>query len=428
MDMTQPQRTYTVLIPEDADDAGRRCKKAFQRAAAEDFETIAVFSRAVLPPAAMAALYSALAAHPEAGGVLGMPARSSGARQRLNGAMMRLQRFFSGEPLPSNVPRAALYRTSAVQRVVYELNTNTRYFDTELWLQFSRENIRLHEVELEKLPAGAALPGLRGALKACVKYRLQKLPVFFDFRYHPEFFRPRSKESAPDRSAYPVKLEGLTPHTFLLSRPDLIRPGMRVLDVGCSQGVLAKTLAARFACDVTGIDRLPPRDVSLSPGFDYRRIDLDQEMKAVAAHIEENDYDVVLMLDVLEHLASPEIFLWHLANARFPRKTRLIVSTGNVAFWVIRLMLLLGYFNYGERGILDITHKRLFSWRTFGNLFDQLSFRVVEKHGIPLPSYAFGFRGGACRFLDRLQRLLIALRPSLFSYQILLVLETWEDD
>jgi len=87
--------------------------------------------------------------------------------------------------------------------------------------------------------------------------------------------------------------------------------------------------------------------------------------------VEPADFDYVLALDVIEHLASPESFLdmlqGSLANAP---GTKLIISTGNIAFAPLRLMLLLGQFNYGRRGILDLTHTRLLTFATFRRLLE----------------------------------------------------------
>ena len=99
-----------------------------------------------------------------------------------------------------------------------------------------------------------------------------------------------------------------------------------------------------------------------------------------------------------------------------------LVSTGNVAFAVQRLMLLLGQFNYGPRGILDMTHTRLFTVRTIRRLFRQAGFQVRESFGLPAPfPLAFGDRPIA-RWLLAANRAAIRISTTLFSYQIFLAL------
>ena len=89
------------------------------------------------------------------------------------------------------------------------------------------------------------------------------------------------------------------------------------------------------------------------------------------------DFDYVLLLDVIEHLKEPEKFLDGLRHAArsLRGEPRFIVTTGNVAFGIVRLQLLLGNFNYGKRGILDLTHTRLYTFRTLRLLFEQCGFR-----------------------------------------------------
>jgi len=48
-------------------------------------------------------------------------------------------------------------------------------------------------------------------------------------------------------------------------------------------------------------------------------------------------------------------------------------------------MLLLGNFNYGRRGILDKTHTRLFTLKTFKNIIIEQNFEIEEEHSIPPP-------------------------------------------
>ena len=132
------------------------------------------------------------------------------------------------------------------------------------------------------------------------------------------------------------------------------------------------------------------------------------------------------MLDVIEHLRVARAL-----RRRVPRRSgaatrtiRLVVSTGNVAFFVMRLMLLVGQFNYGKRGILDLTHTRLFTFGTFRRLFEQSGFQVLET----------ARRAGAvsARARERPARpvaagaeqaLLIRVSRSLFAYQIFAVVQ-----
>ena len=71
--------------------------------------------------------------------------------------------------------------------------------------------------------------------------------------------------------------------------------------------------------------------------------------------------------------------------SRVVHPARVIVTSGNIGFIVTRLMLLLGSFNYGARGVLDLTHTRLFTFGTLKRLFEQAGYRIEEVQGIPAP-------------------------------------------
>jgi hypothetical protein len=100
------------------------------------------------------------------------------------------------------------------------------------------------------------------------------------------------------------------------------------------------------------------------------------------------------------------------------QEAELIISTGNVGFLVTRLMLLFGQFNYGKRGVLDLTHTRLFTFASLSRALDQAGFDILETRGVPAP---FPLALGEDRLsllLVAVNRALAALWRGLFSYQI----------
>jgi hypothetical protein len=99
----------------------------------------------------------------------------------------------------------------------------------------------------------------------------------------------------------------------------------------------------------------------------------------------------------------------------------LIVTSGNVVFAVVRLQALLGNFNYGKRGILDLTHTRLYTFASLTRLFEQSGFNVERVAGIPAPfPKALGLNT-VSRALVGINDWLIRLSKGLFAYQIFLV-------
>jgi hypothetical protein len=138
------------------------------------------------------------------------------------------------------------------------------------------------------------------------------------------------------------------------------------------------------------------------------------------------DFDFMLLLDVIEHLYAPEQFMHQLRDTvKLSPNVKIVVSTGNIGFIVTRFMLLLGQFNYGKRGILDMTHTRLFTFGSLRALLEQGGFRIIETRGISAPFQLAMGNSRLARLLLGLNQVLIRLSKGLFSYQIFMVIKPY---
>jgi len=90
--------------------------------------------------------------------------------------------------------------------------------------------------------------------------------------------------------------------------------------------------------------------------------------------------DVVLLADVLEHVAAPHGLLVKSREALRPGGS-VIVSVPNIAHWSIRANLLRGHFDYQESGIMDATHLRWFTRETLFSLVRCAGFEVTYYGG-----------------------------------------------
>ena len=206
--------------------------------------------------------------------------------------------------------------------------------------------------------------------KAVMVARSQQLGLFYDRRFD-------CAPPATENAHYEPKLDYSSPHTAAL---ELVPAGARVLDLGCAGGHVGAMLRRRKACRV---HRRRSTHAGAGGELDAFRAPRSQR-RPPPRNL--GDYDYVLLLDVIEHLSSPEHFVERLREAlKLAPTTKLLVSTANIGFFINRLMLLIGQFNYGKRGILDLTHARLFTFDSFRRLFEQGGFRVVETRGIPGP-------------------------------------------
>jgi glycosyltransferase involved in cell wall biosynthesis len=306
-----------------------------------------------------------------------------------------------------------VYSVAALEKIPFELNTNDFHFDTEIIIQLLLARLRIRELPIPTYYGDeiCRVNGLKYAAdvaKAVVVARSQRMGFFYDRRFDSRF-------AAADTAQYEPKLDYRSPHTAAL---EIVPEGARVLDLGCAGGYVGAMLRSRRRCRVTGVDRVP-----LGPGMELDTFIVHDLNDGLGA-IDLRDYDYVLLLDVIEHLTSPEAFVQQLRDGlKQSPQTTIIVSTANIGFVINRLMLLAGQFNYGKRGILDLTHCRLFTFSSFRRLFEQGGFRVREMRGIPGPfALAFG-DSRVSRALLAINTALIKLSRGLFSYQMFFIVE-----
>lgn len=303
-----------------------------------------------------------------------------------------------------------LYSVAALASLPFERNTDDYHFDTEILIQLLRAGRRLKELPIPTY-YGDEIRSMKGVKYAFNVLRSSLLSRAQDYSilYERKFDVSRPAENNP---FYRPKFHFDSPHSLALQR---VRPGSSVADIGCAGGYVAQALKQKH-CRVTGIDQFPADgDANLD---EFIRCDLDQGEFPVDA----GRFDYVLLLDIVEHLRSPERLLDTLRQARRTgTDLTVIFSTGNIAFLVTRLGLSLGWFNYGVRGILDLTHARLFTFRTARNLFEQSGYVVEEIRGVPAPfPLALGDNMLGRLFL-LLNKLFIKVSKSLFAYQIFMV-------
>jgi phytoene dehydrogenase-like protein len=195
--------------------------------------------------------------------------------------------------------------------------------------------------------------------------------------------------------------------------------GAAVIDIGAGPGGMARALAQK-GCQVAVVDQFSPG----LPAPDVRvfRQDLDAPLT-----FDVGPYAYILLLDVIEHLHSPEDFLERLRRQFTHERKTLILTTANVAFIIQRLMLLAGQFNYGKQGILDRTHTRLLTFRSTRHLLRDSGFRIKTMRGVPAPFPKVLGDGRLGRYAVKANLALIRLSKTLFSYQIYVEAETTPD-
>jgi len=321
----------------------------------------------------------------------------------------RLSEFHSGY---------RVYRVSALGQLPFILNTRDFHFDTEIIIQLVLARLKIVELPITTYYGDEIchVDGLRYAwdvARTTLVAKLQGLGIYYQRRF--DITPADSASLEQNRSNYQSKTAFVSTHSLAIAD---VPAGASVVDIGCGSGFIASELQ-RKGCKVIGLDQLdtPPAGVDA-----YHQFGLDQSEFPLSLA----DATHVLLLDVIEHAADPEQFMTKLYKACGDNfNLAFIASTGNVAFAPVRLSLLLGGFHYGKRGILDMTHKRLFTFATFAGLFEECGFEVTKVVGVPAPFQLALGDTALARCLSGFNRLLIKLSKGLFAYQIYLLVKPY---
>jgi 2-polyprenyl-3-methyl-5-hydroxy-6-metoxy-1,4-benzoquinol methylase len=190
--------------------------------------------------------------------------------------------------------------------------------------------------------------------------------------------------------------------------------GSSVLDVGCWSGFAGRFLRYLRVAQLDGVE--PHPDMARRAERDYRNVYcMPVEQAADALLSRAQRYDVLLFLDVLEHLIAPgEILQW--ARSLVKPDGIALVSLPNVAHWSVRKELLLGRWQYTDSGVLDRTHLRFFTNDTARDLAASAGWRITHTDMALSPPPPL--RGLSQDRLSPLRRW-----PGLFAVQMLFELQ-----
>jgi 2-polyprenyl-3-methyl-5-hydroxy-6-metoxy-1,4-benzoquinol methylase len=180
-------------------------------------------------------------------------------------------------------------------------------------------------------------------------------------------------------NTYTDKLNRWSSHSRIATMLEGLPNGARVLDVGANTGILARICVERGYV-IRGIE---PNANWLGNARNYYKEVYEGRLEQTPDTYLEG-HSAVVCGDVLEHLVHPEEQLQRLVKAQ-PDGCIFIISVPNVANIWVRLNILLGRFDYSERGILDRTHLHFYTRKTFISLLRDAGLEVQELHVTPIP-------------------------------------------
>ena len=300
------------------------------------------------------------------------------------------------------------YKVSALKEIPFHLNSNQFHFDTQILIQLSIAKKKIYEIPIPTF-YGKEISSLNSIqygfaiLGTTFVFFLQKFGIFYDPKFN--FL----KKEGPDN--YESKVDFLSTHSIAYNE---IRSNSKILSIGCGNAHLEKKLIKDKKCQVDGIDFVNIPNLNFLNSFSV--VDLDKDN----IELKRDDYDCILLLDVIEHIKDPEKLISDLGEkmSNFP-KMKLIISTPNVANIIIRIMLLFGNFNYGLRGILDKTHTRLFTLSSFKKLIMDQNFEIEKVYFVPPPFLLVIKNKLFGNFLISIFAILNKIRGKLFAFQFL---------
>jgi glycosyltransferase involved in cell wall biosynthesis len=299
------------------------------------------------------------------------------------------------------------YRVRALGSVPFHLNNDGFHFDTDIIIQLTLNGSPILEVPMpthygdEKCHVNG-MNYAWNCIKSAGKSRLHRAGIFF---------QPNFEITEGEVRNYQLKSAKTSLHAFVLRLP--WKSGERIADLGANDALLSRKIAERGP-RVTAADMNIPDQVD---GVRTVRVDLNEEFDGVLGR---DTYDKIIALDIIEHLHSPEQ-----AAEKMHRMLRtdglLLASTANIGYVIMRLTHLFGWFNYGKKGILDRTHHRLFTIKSFRRLLENSGFSVIRIRGFGPPIVdAFGDTF-FWRTIDRICAALANAWPALFAFNFLVV-------
>jgi SAM-dependent methyltransferase len=188
----------------------------------------------------------------------------------------------------------------------------------------------------------------------------------------------------------------------------------RALEIGCGSGGTMRWLrGCRTVQYAVGIELEPHQAALAAEAFN-----LVLTGNAETLDIPSGGFDLIIILDVLEHLVGPWAMVRRLHSA-LNMGGVIIASIPNVGHYSVAIPLLRGKWEYEDAGLLDRTHLRFFTKRTAFDLVTRPGLVIEKSDRVWHPISWLGWAPKQVRwYVNKLLALVIP--DHLMTYQFLI--------
>ena len=159
-----------------------------------------------------------------------------------------------------------------------------------------------------------------------------------------------------------------------------LKPGVRVLDVGCGNGAACDEFIRR-GCTVVGVDLSEQGIAVARKTYPSARFELLAADADILSKLGEAPFDLVISTEVVEHLYDPRSYARGCFAAVKPGG-RFICTTPYHGYFKNLVLAVLGKWDSHANPLWDGGHIKLWSRRTLGELLTEAGFIQLEFQGI----------------------------------------------
>ena len=169
---------------------------------------------------------------------------------------------------------------------------------------------------------------------------------------------------------------------YQMTRPEIVplmpKGVKRILEIGCAAGGFRRNFEDEI--EYWGVE--PVESAANKADAEGNMKVLHGVYDAVADQIPNEYFDAVVCNDVIEHIADTRAFLKSL-RSKLTSMGCIVGSVPNIRFiGTVKMLVLRRDWQYEDSGIMDYTHLRFFTPKSFARIFQESGFEIDILEGI----------------------------------------------